>query len=99
MSKQEQVRSSLLVGAMLGLAEATGMGMGMGIYDPAYYQPIRRVKPWVGQPNLTQNVTPSKNRTPSAPGNVRNEICSCGCGKKRKKCPNGHKLGIIPPAH
>ena len=31
-------------------------------------------------------------------GGDRNDPCLCGCGKKRKKCPNGAP-NIIPPAH
>lgn len=31
-------------------------------------------------------------------GKDRNAPCECGCGKKRKKCPNGH-ITFEPPAH
>jgi hypothetical protein len=36
-------------------------------------------------------VTPSRNQSPRVKGNRRNELCSCGCGLKRKRCPNGVK--------
>jgi len=43
-------------------------------------------------------VIPSTNRTPQVSGKDRNKLCGCGCGRKKKHCPNGAKE-IIPPVH
>lgn len=44
-----------------------------------------------------QRVIPSRDQSAQVKGHLRNEVCPCGSGKKRKKCPcGGHG---IPPVH
>lgn len=79
---------------------ASTMMLAMGAYVIDTTDSIKRN--W--EPAVTPGYQPPMprrsyaNKPVDVPGKNRNEICACGCGKKRKKCKNGNTV-IVPPAH